>query len=40
MDCSELHDQMVAFSEVCFGIPRQYFEKHETLYYRCGNKLG
>lgn len=33
MDCNEMYNQIVAFSEACYGIPRHYFERHETLYY-------
>ena len=33
MDCNEMYNQIVAFSEACHGIPRHYFERHETLYY-------
>lgn len=33
MDCNEMYDHIVAYTEVCHGISRHYFERHETLYY-------
>jgi len=30
MDCKEIYNQIVAFSGACHGIPRHYFERHET----------